>query len=147
MKKRNGLCILLAMLFALSGCGGGTGTDTETVQDTTADTAAETAETEILPDLPDVIFGGAEFTVLKWDAGNGVHNYFEFDAEELNGELLNDSIYNRNLEIEEQYDVTISTISENPPQNRLSPILMNVHASRFSSSSAVRIPASVSCLK
>lgn len=120
MKLRNVLCLILAMLLTLAGCGGTTDADTAAVQDTAAETVAETAETEILPDLPDVTFGGASFTILKWDAGNGVHNYFEFDAEELNGELLNDSIYNRNLEIEEKYDVVISTIAENSPQSRLS---------------------------
>ncbi|MBR5445704.1 MAG: hypothetical protein IKV57_06255, partial [Clostridia bacterium] len=120
MKLRNVLCLILAMLLTLAGCGGTTDADTAAVQDTAAETVAETAETEILPDLPDVTFGGAEFTVLKWDAGNGIHDYFEFDTEELNGELLNDSIYNRNLEIEERYDVTIGTIAENSPQSRLS---------------------------
>lgn len=119
MKKRNILCLILAMLMTLSGCGGTVDSDTTAAQDTAAETVTETEETEILPDLPDVTFGGASFTVLKWDAGNGIHDYFEFDAEELNGELLNDSIYNRNLEIEEQYDVTISTIAENSPQGRL----------------------------
>ena len=121
MKKQSVLCIFLASLFVMSSCGGGEDTPAETgTAAATAETTAETVETEILPDLPDVTFGGAEFNVLKWDAGNGVHNYFEFDVEELTGELLNDSIYNRNMEIEEQYDVTISTTSENPPQNRLS---------------------------
>ncbi len=116
MKKQSVLCIFLASLFVMSSCGGGEDIPAETgTAAATAETTAETVETEILPDLPDVTFGGAEFNVLKWDAGNGVHNYFEFDVEELTGELLNDSIYNRNMEIEEQYDVTISTISENPP--------------------------------
>ncbi|MBR4962117.1 MAG: hypothetical protein IKY52_14565, partial [Clostridia bacterium] len=120
MKKRNIFCLTLAMLLTLSGCGGTADSETDAVQETAAETITEATETEILPDLPDVKFGGAEFTILKWDAGNGMHNYFEFDAEELTGELLNDSIYNRNLEIEAQYDVTISTISENSPQSRLS---------------------------
>ena len=39
--------------------------------------------------------------------------------EELTGELLNDAIYNRNLAIETQYDVTISAEDADTPQSRL----------------------------
>ena len=76
MKKQSVLCIFLASLFVMTGCGGGadSGAETENTAAATAETTAETVETEVLPDLPDVTFGGAEFNVLKWDAGNGVHN-------------------------------------------------------------------------
>ncbi|MBQ4504938.1 MAG: hypothetical protein II983_04640, partial [Firmicutes bacterium] len=65
MKKQSVLCIFLASLFVMSSCGGGADTPAETgTAAATAETTAETVETEILPDLPDVTFGGAEFNVL-----------------------------------------------------------------------------------
>ena len=119
------VCLLLALLTAISllSCGG-TAEPAESVSDTAAAQTDETAaaETEILPDLPEIAFDGAEYQVLHWDNGPGhVHTHFEYDAEELNGELLNDAIYQRNLEIEEQYNVTITTLGSANPFQQVKP--------------------------
>ena len=120
--------LIAAQLFCASAC-------SENAADPAADPAgaavqtpvpsAEDAEmlpeeTEILPDLPDRTFGGEDFCVLQLSLGEGhIHSFFEYDAEELTGELLNDAIYNRNLAIESRYDVTISAEDANTPQSRL----------------------------
>ena len=70
----------------------------------------ETAETEItranIPDnLPEIAFDGREFR-----AAQQVSNKYEFYVEELNGEGANDAVYNRNLKIEDRFDVKIQSV-------------------------------------
>ena len=80
----------------------------------TADTAAEVSEdaeeTEIsranIPDnLPEITFDGQEFR-----AAQQISNKYEFYSEELNGEGANDAVYNRNLKIEDRFDVKIQSV-------------------------------------
>ena len=56
-----------------------------------------------------ITFDGRAFNVL-------FRNTFQFTreitVEELTGEIINDSIYNRNLELEERYSVTLNPISQ-----------------------------------
>lgn len=123
MRKQRQIVTLLlaAQLLTLVSCGGETEQPQEsTNSDTTAPTQV-TEDTEIKPDLPDVTFGGAEYTVLRWSSADNVdlHTHFEYDTEELTGELLNDAIYNRNQVIEEQYDVVISVLAEGDPSSRV----------------------------
>lgn len=108
MRKHFIITVLLAsmMLSALASCG-----QTETAPETTADTTItetepETTEREarqaITDDLPERDFAGKDYTVLA-DA-----QFASFiDVEELTGEALNDSVYNRNLTIEERYNTNI----------------------------------------
>lgn len=122
MRKQKQIVTLLlaAQLLALASCGGETVETQGSVQSDTSTPTVGTEETEPQPDLPDVTFGGAEYTVLRWKGNGGeIHTHFEYDAEELTGELLNDAIYNRNQVIEEQYDVTISALGEDNPADRL----------------------------
>jgi len=121
LRNRTILLLLAAQLLSLFSCGGTTET-TDPADTSAVGQTEETvpAETEILPDLPEITFDGAEYQVLHWDNGVGhVHTHFEYDAEELNGELLNDAIYQRNLEIEEQYDVTITTLGSKEPAGQV----------------------------
>ena len=101
MKKRRILSALLAaiMLSALTGCGN---TAEETTTAPTDDTAAEVVETEetrLTPDLPEKDFGGHEFAILTKGPNDG--HWFSQDAyaEELNGEPINDAVYNRNAAV------------------------------------------------
>ncbi len=106
-KKLTTILLLLAMLLPLSSCGGTTVDETPEAQETTAETVVET-ETELTADLPDTDWGGQTFTVLG--SGHPVREQFrnfEIDVAELNGEVVNDAIYNRNLEIEQKYNVLI----------------------------------------
>ena len=133
--KNAGLTVLLAVLltavqvFGLIACSetasedGGTVSDAFAVQQTAEAGTSEEAlpeETEIRPDLPDKTFGGAEFRILQLSLGEGhIHSFFEYDTEELTGELLNDAIYNRNLAIEAQYDTVITAEDADTPQSRM----------------------------
>ncbi|MCL2096600.1 MAG: hypothetical protein FWH10_06830 [Oscillospiraceae bacterium] len=71
-------------------------------------------EERIYPDLPAVDFGGYEFTFLTRDWESVVDweewNHRDLYAEQLNGDNLNDVVYNRNKKIEEKYNITINEV-------------------------------------
>ena len=121
-KTKRILSLILSILCGASvffACG--ETAEPEKPADTAAAVSEETdaGEEKILPDLPDVRYDGAEFKVLRWYNGEGhVHTHFEFDVDGLNGELLNDAIYQRNQLIEEQYGVTISALNSDNPANQ-----------------------------
>lgn len=78
--------------------------------------SALAAETETVFDplslipssIPETDFGGSEFHILRWgDGGNFDHLGYVSDG--LNGELLNDTIFERNALIEEKYNVVITS--------------------------------------
>ena len=104
-------CLFLALLTALPliSCGSSTAeTDTETAAETIAETVEETAET--LPPLQvpeDLDYGGYEATIYTFD-----HSGYRWEhvAEELTGEVLNDAIYNRNLDTEERLNVKVTGV-------------------------------------
>lgn len=116
------LALLLVMLLLASsavGCGNAE-ENKETTGETTADTtttdtvAEETAES-FDTGLPDKDFGGRTFTFMT------KHNDTWIDwvdasiyTEEMNGEVLNDAVYNRNLYVQETCNVVLA---ENAPQN------------------------------
>lgn len=114
MKKRFAvICLLLAILAAsvLVGCGDKTTTETEPDTAETVQTETE-AETEATwkTTLPDTDMGGWECRVLTIrNEGYAVTTYFM--PEELTGEIVNDSIYTRNRDIEEKFHMTFSEYS------------------------------------
>lgn len=77
------------------------------IDSSAAETTGETAETIPEPDLPDVKYDGAEFSLLisSNEERGTVKN--DFAAAEQNGESINDARFMRNLAIEEKYDVDI----------------------------------------
>ncbi|MBQ8186893.1 MAG: hypothetical protein IJ037_08480 [Clostridia bacterium] len=117
--KRTGafLLALLKLLSSLTACSDNAsgGEETDAVPGAvTADTASEVSEdaeeTEItranIPDnLPEITFDGQEFR-----AAQQISNKYEFYSEELNGEGANDAVYNRNLKIEDRFDVKIQSV-------------------------------------
>ena len=69
------------------------------------------AAEKIYPDLAPKDFGGYEFLFLTRTIDNV--DWVEWDhrdlaAEEINGDIINDAVYNRNTKVEEKYNVTIS---------------------------------------
>ena len=108
MKKQ--LTILLALLLAssslLASCGEAETAETETAADTDVlDTTAETEDPATKSSLPeDLDLGGASVTI---HARGDDDTWMEIQTDEANGEVLNDSIFNRNLTVEEQLNVDI----------------------------------------
>ncbi|MCI6635525.1 MAG: hypothetical protein MSH31_05605 [Clostridiales bacterium] len=114
--------ILLLCALLLAGCGGKTGESgaaantTDTVSSTDGDGAGDgEGETETETEDPEAALfqitkeenGGKTFTILTSDQCN-----YEFLADELTGELLNDAVYNRNLAVEELLDVKLDVVSK-----------------------------------
>lgn len=105
--KRRVFSLMLILSFLLAACGE---TESETVVTTAGSTDSSSAvETEFSydPDLPDVDYDGYEFTfaVRGDDSGSDAWHSTDIVADELNGETLNDAIYQRTSYIEEKYNV------------------------------------------
>lgn len=106
MKKKIAVLLVLAMLLStMAGCSGGSSETTNT--DTTADTTPVDTETETLyelDDLPsDLNYGDKTVTTFGW---SGI-SQIEFFAEEANGEIVNDAVFQRNLKVEDRLSVKL----------------------------------------
>ncbi len=133
MKKRIFAVTLTSLLLAqaLASCSDNDSEDTKQTQ------SAQPSETEaveeidasnmsdyelrqlISDDLPNVTFNGASFRVLTSNDGYGSKEY-EIVAEELNGDACNDAVYNRNIAIEDRFDVKIVCETSDSPQTQVS---------------------------
>ena len=112
------LSILLAALIGggvLTACGeqaeGNTPASTTAASDgnAAADTTAEET-TRHMPDLPDQDLGGREFNIVL--GGNEEHGITPDDisAEEQTGDTINDARYERNLHVQEKFNIKLVSI-------------------------------------
>ncbi|MBQ3178366.1 MAG: hypothetical protein IJB52_11160 [Clostridia bacterium] len=101
MKKRIFILLLSALLCAsaLTGCGGGETADETTSQTAAAETEAETEFRYTADYLPDVTYDGYAYRVIAFEE-NPAH------VDEPSGDIIDDAIYQRNILLEEQYDIT-----------------------------------------
>lgn len=109
MKRTISELLLIAMLASVSCGSAGTGNDI-TSDDTTVsestETSAETNDRENVKDnLPETDFGGDKFTMLV-----RTERSYEFEAEEENGDLLNDAVYKRNLAVEDRFNIKFDNV-------------------------------------
>ncbi len=104
-KKITAMLMICATLcgLALSGCGESTdGVDTTTAQtDIGTDTTALTEEASLAPEV--VNYDGYSFRIHS----NANNDNSKIDVDEVNGDLMNDAIYERNRRIEADYNITI----------------------------------------
>ncbi|MCL2816269.1 MAG: extracellular solute-binding protein [Oscillospiraceae bacterium] len=107
--------ILLLSLF-LGSCQTGSEKDDDknTGNPEQAETAGDQKEANIYPDLEAKDFGGYEFTFLSrlnsnWFTEEWDHR--DLFSEKINGEIINDAIFNRNKKIEEKYNIKINEIA------------------------------------
>lgn len=107
--QKNTLALLLSALLlasALSGCGNGTVSDETTPAGTdTTSTDTTAVDTELTTDLPDGLrFDGATYTILSREDLDWEN---EMCTPELNGDTVNDAIYNREITVEDRLNVAI----------------------------------------
>ncbi len=100
-------------LFAACGGSGDAGAGPTVSSDTTAaaqTTAGETVTetTAYTPDVPDLDFEGRTAMFLVKGPGQGNWQSFEIWVPEQNGEVVNDSVVERNLKLEEKYNFKIA---------------------------------------
>ena len=115
MKKTIGIILLCALLCSsLAACGssgtnGGTngtnGTTSAGEATTSAQTAAETLYSANIPQGTD--FGGREFGVYTYDSSNATWSDVDFSATEETGDTLNDAVYRRMINVEDNLNVDI----------------------------------------
>ena len=111
-------CAALLALLATSACG------KETVSANTETETLPVPETEAVTEphyyreagIPDKDFGGKEFKILQHgpDGADSV-GFFEYDTDALNGEKLNDAVFERNRRIEDAFHVTVNAYSDELP--------------------------------
>ena len=111
--------VLLASSF-LTACSEGSSTSSDNAETSASvsDAAEIPAAEETIPEetepayelgLPEGLdYQGASVTVLGWNHYEDV----EFDTAELNGEIVNDAIFARNLAVEENLNVTLTFLEE-----------------------------------
>jgi len=91
--------------------------NTTNIEDTTSVSPSEPEESL---ELEEINWGGREFRVL----GNLDNSYpqftnFEIDVEELNGDIINDAVYERNAAINEKYNVDVVALLDTAPMNTI----------------------------
>ncbi len=120
MKKRT-LALILAVLCLnpLYGCSN-TAENDETESQTSAAVETETEETEEDDSRPKpasegMNFDGASFRVL-YRYGASTYNCYDITSPDgMNGEIVNDTVYHRNLALEENLGITLEAIPDGDP--------------------------------
>ncbi len=117
MKKKLSLILALLMISSsVIACSNNNADDTSNAgnsesKNPVADDSATAEENgiEITDDLPEIKFGGAEFMIYNSCPETNTWNttvYVDFDED--SAEVIPSAIYNRNAQVEERFDVTIS---------------------------------------
>lgn len=111
-KKTVSWLLLIAMLTSFgTGCGdknpGETEADTALSTDTQQTVETETETERLTPDLPVQDYEGYTFSAVHWKISDDWKSRLvnDFCVDELNGDALNDAVYNRNAKIAEAYNI------------------------------------------
>ena len=113
MKKLLALSLLAIILLSLAACGAEKPAGPAETQAAETTMAAETTEettagpTEV---LPDVDYGGYEIRMFMRCVDVNYNWIADMYAEELNGDVLNDAVYKRNLKVSERLGVNFKVI-------------------------------------
>ena len=116
------LLLAALMLASCAASGGGSTTAPETGAaipsgDTSATGTDEQTEAATEPVFPDADYKGEPFTVYMRE--NSTYSAEYIDAECENGDVMNDSVWRRNVKVEEKYKVTIETKTAKTPYKQL----------------------------
>ena len=120
MKHITSALLLIAMLASLAACGG---TESKPSADSTSAEPAETLS-DFEKQIPKQDFGGAEFRIVGRVDGDlqSLHVY-EMTAETENGDVINDTVYARNMKISEYLNVKI--VCEPSARNDVTALVQN----------------------
>ena len=106
MRKITCFTIVLSLLLSTS-CG--TAVSSEIVTEETTGSSVPVGNTSPEPEITDGLegfdFGGRTVSIVY--SGDQLGPNWPYDAEEMNGDLLNDTVWQRNLKIEERFDVDL----------------------------------------
>ncbi len=110
MKKFFSLSLACLLLLCAVGCSTPTDGTTETTSGNVTTTAPATTaapEPYYLDTLTDARYDGVTFTMIGEDTAQRPN----FSSGELNGDVINDSVYKRQSMLEDRYGLTIETVS------------------------------------
>ena len=108
--RKNTTALTLAIILALTGVScGSTGTTNETTTSGETGTTAPETETSIYDDLPTGDYGGETFTILN---NSVTWAEYRIDADEINGDTMNDAVYERTKFVEDLLKVDIELIEQ-----------------------------------
>lgn len=108
--KHTTICTAAALLLLgmLVSCGNSSA-QTENIETEAPAAEATTAVTDNGPVFPDITYGGEDIHFLTEECTFGdMYTSIEIYAAGTDGSLLNDTVYNRNLIIEEKFDIHIT---------------------------------------
>ena len=110
------LLLLAVMLFgALAGCGdageAGKPKATAATEGETGETKTETT-TEFAPDLPELDLKGKDFTFLIRSRDAPSYDEYCVFTEDMDGEVVNDAVYERNSMVAEKFNTNIAAIEQ-----------------------------------
>ena len=105
LKRTMSVLLLCAIVASTVACGDAADDSDVTTEGGATDTATAevTGRDAVSDNLPDMDYNGATFTVL-----NRTGFEYEFTAEET-GDVLDDSIYNRNITVEDRFNIKLET--------------------------------------
>ena len=108
MKRTLSLLLVLLLTVPFVSCGEGTANETSADDTGTGETVTETDETLPALNLPEGLdFEGYTYKIYTFD-----HSAYSIEhiAEDLNGDVLNDAIFNRNLDVSELLNVQLNAV-------------------------------------
>ena len=112
MKRFNTTLLLCAMLvscaFPLASCGQSEKPSDTVAADTTDNVSESESETSGYRESDPVDYGGKTVTIW-YNQGDGFEPNQDVAASELNGETLNDAVFNRNQRIQDKYNIVLET--------------------------------------
>ena len=116
MKRTACLMLMLSVvLTSAAACGdssdekpAGEIAQTSAAAETSAEETPETTEARLEPDIPDTKYGGQKLRFLSRVVKDAVVRFYsEVASDEINGEIMNDTVYERTRRIEEKYEIKI----------------------------------------
>ena len=108
MKRTLSLLLALLLTVPFVSCGEGTANETSADDTGTGEIVTETEETQPALNLPEGLdFEGYTYKIYTFD-----HSAYSIEhiAEDLNGDVLNDAIFNRNLDVSELLNVQLNAV-------------------------------------
>ena len=110
MKRTSVFLFLIAAMLLNISCGDTANTDAgDVTTESSSETVTETTD-PISSALPERDFDGYEFKILTTDEVGSVRYSYEIYAETLNGEAMNDAVFERNQLVEDEFNVVITQI-------------------------------------
>ena len=100
--------LLVSLLAGICSCGESSGdepnvTESDSTVETSGETTVETDRSEIEDNLPEADFEGYTFRMIGRQ-DNFVYQY-EMGADEMNGDVINDAAYARNINVADRYNI------------------------------------------